>query len=349
MKQIKFLIVVVVFLCLTGCNGCNKNKSREKPDVSGINLELKVLRFDQDLLGVKTQDYGQWRQMMLDKYHEFYRFYISNFVIGPRPAGDTADIEQMALHKFLDDKYIATIQDSINSRFPDTKQTEADLTKAMKYFTHYFPEFKAPQIITINSAYGAGVSPFGNERLVIGLDMFLGADNKDYDSAGVYMYLRHKMRPEYIVRYATEALYEENYGDINTPADQPLIEAMIDRGKKLYFLSYILPDAPDSMLLGYTQKQTDWCNENEYGVWQFLNNKDLLYKNSGMDKTRYLGEGPTTSGMPPEAPGSIGSYIGLQIVRKFMDETGNKITLRDLVQKYDAKTILEKAKYRPAK
>jgi uncharacterized protein YjaZ len=68
-----------------------------------------------------------------------------------------------------------------------------------------------------------------------------------------------------------------------------------------------------------------------------------------MDKTRYLGEGPTTNGMPPEAPGAIGNYLGLQIVRKFMKETGGKIEMKDLIARYDSKTIMEKAKYRPSK
>ena len=68
-----------------------------------------------------------------------------------------------------------------------------------------------------------------------------------------------------------------------------------------------------------------------------------------MDQKRYLDEGPATAGMPAEAPGNIGAWIGLQIVNKFMKETGHKISLQDLVSKYDAKAILNKAKYRPAK
>ena len=84
-------------------------------------------------------------------------------------------------------------------------------------------------------------------------------------------------------------------------------------------------------------------------MWKYLNDKDILYKSDYMDQKRYLDEGPTTPGMPPEAPGNVGSWIGLQIVRKFMKETAGSVSLHELVTKYDAKTILQKARYRPSK
>lgn len=348
-KELRIFIAVVALAFLAGCNGCNKNKSREKPDVSNIHIDLHWLRFDKDLTDFANHDFSEWENNMMQKYDGFYNFYVSNFIIGPRPAGDTTNITAAAVQKFLDDKYIRTIQDSINARYKDTKDVEAAMKQMFLYFKYYFPEMEVPDIITINSAYGAGVSPFGRNQLIIGLDMFLGQDNRDYDSAGVYEYLRHKMSREYIPRYVAEAMYEEYYGKGDVRSDEALIEAMVDKGKKMYFLSYVFPDAPDSLILGYTQPQTEWCEKSEYSIWQFFNDKDLLYKENAMDKARYLGDGPTTSGMPPEAPGTIGNFIGLQIVRKFMKETGEQIPLHELIVKYDAKTIFKKSKYRPSK
>lgn len=348
-QRVKAIVVVSVLCLLVSCNGCNQNKSREKPDVSNINVQLQLLRFDSDLKNFDPLHFDSWRAEMQERYGEFYKFYVSNFIIGPRPAGDTADIELQAIQQFLSDKYIRTIQDSIDSRFANTDDIEKELLQAFRYFKHYLPATEIPQVVTINSAYGAGVSPYGEKQLIVGLDMFLGADNKDYDSIGVYSYLRHKMRREYIARYAAEALYDAYFPSVTLNSNATLLESIIERGKKLYFISYVFPDAPDSLILGYTEPQTIWCKESEYAVWQFFNDKDLLYKNSAMDKTRYLGDGPTTNGMPSDAPGAIGNFVGLQIVRKFVKETGGKLDLKDLVTKYDAKTILEKAKYRPAK
>jgi hypothetical protein len=349
MQKLQFISFALLLVLLTSCNSCNKNKSREKPDVSGIQLDIHLTRFDQDLFGFATDNYEPHRQMMINKYGEFYNFYVSHFIIGPHPVGDTTNVEQEAIKKFIDDSYIKRIQDSINVHFRDSRDVEEGLTQSFKYFKYYFPEVKVPSVYTVNSGFGLGAFTYGDNVLALGLDLYLGGTNIDYDSAGIFQYLKHKMRREYIPRNSMEVLYNFYFGDESAPAGKTLIEAMIDKGKKMYFLSYVLPDAPDSMIVGFTNTQTAWCEASEYEIWKFLNDKDLLYKNNYMDQKRYLDEGPTTTGMPPEAPGNIGSWIGLQIVRKFMKETGNKISLHDLIIKYDSKTILEKARYRPSK
>ncbi len=340
--------MAIPLLLLNGCNGCNTEKSRPKPDVSKINIDVKISRFDQDLFDLTTQNADEKTKELSEKYGAFVKGYSDIFI--DQDQRDTAQtVNPQSLLGFLSDSYVHRIQDSINSIFKDTKPEEEQLTAAFKYFKYYFPKFNAPELTAVNSVYSAGVSPYGNERFIVGLDMFLGLNNKDYDSAGVYSYLRHKMQRQYIARYTVEALYSFYFEPEGLQPDRNLIEAIVDRGKKMYFLSMIFPDAPDSLILGYTQPQTLWCKQSELAIWQFLNDKDLLYKQNLMEQTRYLGEGPTTSGMPADAPGSIGNYIGLQIVRKFMKQVGDKVSLQDLVLQYDAKTIFAKSVYRPNK
>ncbi len=349
MKILKLIPTALILLLLAGCNGCNKSKSREKPDVTGIHLDVKLMRFDNDLFDFRTKDYDQQVAFMRNKYGPFYDFYIDHFVIGPHPAGDTAHVEREALTKFLADTYIDRIQDSINYHFKDTRDIEQDLTQAFKYFKYYFPKAEVPKVAGVNSGFALGAFTYGKDMLGVGLDLYMGPDNIDYDSAGIYKYLQHKMRREYITRNSMEAMYDLYFGSADMQRGETLIEGMVEKGKKMYFLSYVLPDAPDSMIVGFTATQTKWCEANEYEIWKFLNDKDMLYKNNYMDQKRYLDEGPTTAGMPAEAPGNIGSWIGFQIVNKFMKETDHKIPIQDMVLKYDAKTILNKAKYRPSK
>jgi hypothetical protein len=339
---------VVVLLLIASLSGCDKTKSRPKPDVSAIKADIHLQRFDQDLFRFAENDFAQQREEMLKKYGPFYNFYISQFIIGPRLPGDTANVEEDAVKKFVSDGYIRRLQDSINQHFADAKDVENELSQSFKYLKYYFPQAPLPDVIAINSGFSIGAFTYGNNVLGIGLDLYLGANNPDYDSAGIYQYIRHKMRREYIARNSMEVLYNSSFGE-EASQQKPLIEAITDKGKKMYFLSYIFPDAPDSLLVGFTNKQTQWCEKSEYEIWKFLNDKDLLYKSDYMNQKRYLDEGPTISGMPPEAPGAIGNWIGLQIVRKFMKETGNKISLRDLITKYDGKAIFEKSKYRPSK
>lgn len=350
MKKSVIVLATLSMLLLAGCNWFGKKQSRPKPDVSNINLQVNLQRFDKDLFGIDTANITNEQLYKLqNQYGSFFNFYISQFVIGPRPAGDTANIEKEALHRFLTDAYINRIQTAIDKKFADTKEVEEELTQSLKYFKHYVPEMQVPRVVTINSGFSIGAFTYENNTLGIGLDQYLGPNYADYDSAGVYSYLQHKMRPEYINRNAMEVLYNLYFGDEELSRGKQLVEAMVDKGKKVYFLSYVLPDAPDSLIVGFTATQTAWCEANEVEIWKFLNDKDLLYKDNYMDQKRYLDEGPGITGMPAEAPGNLGSWIGLQIVRQFMKETGNNISLHDLLTKYDAKTILQKARYRPSK
>jgi hypothetical protein len=349
MFKLRFAGIIGLLLLLGSCNWWHNNKTRPRPDVSNIAVSIHLLRFDQDMRGFEKNGYTQQVEWMHNKYGPFFDFFISHFVIGPQPVGDTTNIQEDAIRKYIADAYIKRIQDSINHYFSDTRDVEQQLTQSFKYTRYYFPEIKTPSVIAINSGFALGAFTYDKDYLAVGLDLYYGPANIDYDSAGIFQYAQHKMRREYITRNSMEVLYNLYFGSEEESRGKALIEAMIDKGKKMYFLSYVLPDAPDSMIVGYTLKQTRWCEDNEYDIWKYLNEKDLLYKNNYMDQKRYLDEGPTTPGMPPESPGNIGAWIGLQIVRKFMKETGNKISLHDLIVKYDSKAILEKARYRPSK
>ncbi len=346
MQKGSFYLGLLVVLFLTGCNGCSKNNGRPKPDVSNIQVDVHFLRFDRDFTEFRQKDFASHQNEMRAKYGDFYDFYVSQFVIGPRLAGDTADISAKAITDFVNDAYVHRLQDSMDYYFKDSKTVEGELNQSLKYFKYYFPKITIPQVVTVFSKFNTGAFTYGAETLGIGLDCYFGQNNPDYDSAEIYQYVRRRMSKEYLPRNAMEVLYNLYFGK-DPDQKQNFINAMVEKGKKMYVLSMLLPDAPDSLLFVYTQPQLEWCQKSEKQIWQFFNDKDLLYKEDYMDQKRYLDEGPMSQGMPAEAPGNVGSWVGLQIVRKFMEQGGDKISLEDLVTKYDAETIFKKSKYRP--
>jgi hypothetical protein len=347
--MINKILQSLFLLFLLGFLGCdyNKNKSREKPDVSAMKDEVKLMRFDQDLFGFQKVDFETHRQMMRSKYGSFYDFYVNQFIIGPRQPGDTADIDQAAISQFLKDGYMLRLQDSVQKHFSDTKKIEAELTQSLRYAKHYFPQITFPKAYTINSGFSIGAFTYENDVVGIGLDLYLGANNADYDSAGIYNYVRHKLSEEYIVRNTMEVIYNL-YFEKNPAAPPTFFEAMVENGKRTYVLSYLVPDAPEHIIAGFTPDQAKWCTANENSIWQFFNDKDLLYKTDMMEQKRYLFEGPTASGMPAEAPGNIGTWVGWQIVKKYMNESKGKVSLATLVNT-DANEIIRQSKYRPNK
>ena len=126
---------------------------------------------------------------------------------------------------------------------------------------------------------------------------------------------------------------------------KPLIEQMIEKGKQWWLLDKLMPATADSLKTGYTQKQLNWCKENEGLIWNyFITNENIETIEPGVVQN-YIGESPTTQGMPGASPGNIGQWVGWQIVKKFAD---NNSSLKPAdIMNTPARKILTEAKYKP--
>ena len=127
---------------------------------------------------------------------------------------------------------------------------------------------------------------------------------------------------------------------------KPLIEQMVEKGKRWYLLDKFLPSAADSVKTGYTQQQLDWCTENEGLIWSYIvKNEDLQSLNPAIIQT-YIGESPFTQGFSQElSPGNMGQWIGWQIVKKFVSK--NPGMKPEEVMNTAASKIISEAKYKP--
>jgi uncharacterized protein YjaZ len=108
----------------------------------------------------------------------------------------------------------------------------------------------------------------------------------------------------------------------------------------------MLPSLHDSLKTGYSADQLKWCEQNEAKIWAFFIERKLLFSADPSEYVKYVNDGPTTSGFPPESPGKIGAWIGYRIVKAYMDKN-NDITLSGLLKEQDAVKVLEKSSYKP--
>jgi len=127
---------------------------------------------------------------------------------------------------------------------------------------------------------------------------------------------------------------------------KPLIEQMVEKGKRWYLLDKFLPGIPDTIKTGYTKEQLDWCTENEGLIWSYIvKNEDLNSLNPTIIQT-YIGESPFTQGFSQESsPGNIGQWIGWQIIKKFISK--NPGMKPEEIMNMDASKIIAEAKYKP--
>jgi hypothetical protein len=183
-------------------------------------------------------------------------------------------------------------------------------------------------------------------RVAIGLQQYAGKDFPGYQATEVQqmypLYISRRFDPKYIPANCIRAVIDDLFPDKST--GKPLIEQMIEKGKQWWLLDKLMPDTPDSLKTGYTQKQLDWCKESEGLIWNyFLTNENIEAIQPDIIQN-YIGESPTTQGMPG-SPGNIGQWVGWQIVKKFTEK--NPTLKPSEVMNTPARKILVEAKYKP--
>jgi len=337
------LAVVFCIVALTACNSGEK-----LPDVSNIKVDLHTKRLDKDLAALDTNALPAGLQKLNTKYPEFLNFFLDT-LMGFEIKGNYSDTTtgiQHGLKTFLTYKDYKGLLDTVAKHYPDTKETDEQLTKGFQYMKYYFPNYQVPQVIYMVSWLNNwGAFTFGDTTLGIGLDMFLGDTYPFYKSVGLPDYTNSHLRPAYIPVAAFTVVYENMHPFIKE--DRTLLDMMIQKGKEQYFLKQVVPFAADTTCLGYTEKQLKWCKENEANVYNFFVHDNLFYEKEFERVLRYVMDGPSSTGMPPQSPGNIGTWLGLQMVESYMKEHPQTTLPMLLNQNTDPLKFLQDSKYKP--
>jgi hypothetical protein len=316
---------------------------RRGPDVSGIVVKLEVQRFEKDFFALDTTDVAAGLSRLQKPYGSFLTDYLFN-ILGA--GGLPPDSIALQVKSFL--QAYRPVYADVRSRFPDFNTPFKEIRQGLQYARYYFPDSKLPErVIT----YVGPIEGFGNvlttSGFAVGLQLYLGkeyAAYKDQSLVNVYPYYRsRRFEPEYIsvncFSNLVDDLYPDNY------ADQPLINQMIEQGKRLYVLDKLLPEKADTLKTGYTGKQLAGCYENEAIIWNFFVQSDILYSKNPEITRDYLNDGPNTLAISEQAPGDIGKFVGWQIVKKWMEEH-SATSLPQLMQT-GADVIFKEARYKP--
>ena len=337
MKQVKQLIFV--FILLVTIFSCKPNPL--KVNVSDIKKDIQVVRFDQELFSVNSVDTLKSLSALSNKYPEFFDLFTYK-VIQIGGIGDSLFMD--GIKRFLNDTLIIDIKKLVDTKFSDFNNTEKQIKEAFKYYQYHFPDKELPTVYAYFSGFNQSVVTAEN-IIGISLDKYLGRDCEYYrklNSTPQYKILNmHKAKIVSDVAYAWGFTEFENTSKATTVLDN-----MIHHGKLMFFVDAMLPEMHDSLKIGYTKLQLDWCKKNEVQMWSQLIENKMLYSNKRMDIIRYINNSPTTSGFPLESPGRTGVWIGWQIVREYMRKFP-ETTLPDLMQNSDYQKILNDSKYFP--
>lgn len=339
----KLLIILIAF-SFFACNSKDKG-----PDVSKVKVDLELQRFDRDFFAIDSNNIPAGLNQLYNKYPVLTPIFIQN-VLGLDSTNAVAGVKQfLSLSKKLND--------TVNVVFKNTNDLEKDLEKAFQHVKYYFPDYQVPVVNTITGPVDAlaqselGPTPdfLAPGILGISLQFYLGKQFSVYNDPMfienvVPAYRSRRFSKEYIVADAMQLVINDIFPYKSNA--RPLIEQMVEKGKRWWLMDKLIPFKHDSIKTGYTAQQLEWCERNEGLIWNQIIKTENLQSLDPPTLQTYLGEGPFTQGFNQEySPGNLGQWIGWQIIKKFVEK--NKDISPNELMNMDPKEILEEARYKP--
>lgn len=337
MKNIIFPILLITTYITT--TGCSEDKGKKLNLENLTPIESPIIPYHDLAFQEET------RSDAIERYPVLSRIVFHHI------AGLPADPLTAAIDSFYSIPASVNIALLIDSVYDDMSRIQKDWNQSLTAYHHFFPERPLTQMYTIQSNLGIANFMFedggGQDAVAASLDFFLGK-NYPYlalakENPTFSNYNNRTFNKDHLVTKTIGAVVDDLVGE---PAIKDFLHLILREGKKLYILEKISPHLPDTAIFEYTPDQLQWCRNNEYEIWNFFLEKDMIYEKSVVTIAKYIQPSPSSQGMPPNAPGRTGSFIGYQIIRAFMDNNPGT-DLNFLITLTDAQEILNRANYKP--
>jgi len=318
-----------VFLLLNACG----DKDNAPPNVDGIEVPVQITRWDQELF-------------QLDSKQAVADFLSANPVYANQVLGaDQYPHDSLAvnyLFNFLQNPASEVLEKEIESVYGDFSALQNSFKSAFQYLKYYFPQAQIPKIYTAVTGFAGTDLYVSDSIIIIGAEYYLGP-GATYRPLEFPNYILGRYQQEYIVPSAVlllSGLY--NATDFE---DKSMLADMVYYGKAHYFAQQLLPQAADSLLIGYTGEDLINVASNQDVIWAHFVDEKLLYESSHFIKKKYMEERPKTLEIGNACPGRIGVWLGWEIVDRFMGL--EQLSLSELMSLSDAEQVFMRSKYKP--
>ncbi len=165
----------------------------------------------------------------------------------------------------------------------------------------------------------------GGGYVFIALNHYLGRDYAGY--AGRFpAYMLHRKD----LRRLPSDVMETVMASVSPEQIRPgatFLNRMLYSGALAYCVLQTMPEGtPESVVLGLTDSQWQWCVDNEERLWRSLIERQLLYSSDPAVADRLLRPAPASPLLGPSAPGQAACFIGLRVVQAFAGKYSGKAT-----------------------
>ena len=300
--------------------------------MSDIQMEVSITSLEDSLFACRSvEDVGQF----LDDYPFLRRVYFPD--VAPQDASLAS-----VLYNHIRNPALRGFKKELDSLFSDkSQQLENPLEAAFKRVKYYYPQFRAPRVVTMVTGFMGSDLYISDSLIIIGLDYF-GGPQATYRPQ-VYDYQLGRYQQEYLVP-SILFFMADRYNRMN-PGDKTLLADMVGYGKSFEFVKHCAPQTPDSLILGFSEQNLTRTYNSQTQIWAFVVENRLLYEKAELVKQKYVGERPFTPEIGPDVPGGIGRWLGWRIVSRYMSENPD-VTLPELMNNPNAQQILQQSGYK---
>lgn len=326
----KAIQLIFILLFLAGCS--DPEVKIQPPIYHDVHLELA---------SADTNNIPERLQELTAKYGAIFPFFLDEIANLDTSKGFTDTV----ILEFFTHPDLRALHDTVARVYANTAPIKEDITQMLDRMHVADSSLTLPKVVLF---YTSGLNhvafTYADTILGIGLDRFFGSNFWPYEARGYPSYVTETLVRDNISLEAAKNIYLNKYGI--SPQDKTLLDLMVHEGKLLCFLEEIFPKKEMSAIIGFSPKQWEWCEKNEVHIYKFFLDQKLLYDKSSTKTMRYIAPTPTSMGMPDQSPGRTGCYIGYQIMKAYLKQSGK--TIAEVLQEdLPAQKILQISKYKP--
>lgn len=329
----KFYLIIFLSFVITSCSG-----DKLDVDVSNVEVDLKFERFEKEMFeGSSPEEMAKINQNLIEKGGELYEFYVYEML---RAGSVYDDSIGTLLSFFVNDSMMQMMMEDLETEFSDFNVVEEQLTDVFKRLKYHLPNSPQPnKIITYNGAFTFGVVST-DSVIGIGLDMYLGAQNRLVREIRFPQYMKDKMNRDYLSLDVAQSWLMTNV--LGEDQGETFLSSMIYYGKLRYILKALLPKSEDHIIMRYNPEEYDFAVASEFEIWEYLIEMNWIYSIDMKVKLRFFEEAPSTVGIDG-SPGRIGQFMGWQMVKQYM-EANEDVTIEQLLFETNEAKILKEYK-----
>ena len=309
-------------------------------DIAGIDMDLQISRFEMDLFGLDFDSIPEAIPLLKKRYGDF--FDIFNYRIINIGGSDMVTYPEY-LQRFLTDYLNNEVYRRTMEVFPDLENLQSDLNDAFRRYQFHFPDMPIPEVYSFISRFNQSIIT-SDRLLAVGLDNYLGRETEFYERLARHQYQINNMHPAKIPSDCLLGWGITEF-EFNDSVDN-VLSNMIYHGRNAFFTKWMLPEQPDSLIMGFTSDQMRFCRNNESRMWEYLVEEKVLFETDRMTIQKFTGNGPFTSDFTRESPARAAVWLGWRIVEAYMRQNPG-ISLQEVMKENDYQKMLTLSRYNP--